>query len=264
MANNKECKAKIMLVEDNQTLRSVLKEYFQALKYSVDDFNNGQKAFDHFAKYKYDLCIFDILMKDMDGYTLLEQIRKIDDEVPVIFLTACTEREEKVKAFKLGCDDYVTKPFFTEELVLRMEAVLRRTKRAKKVKPTLHTSNEVYKFGNFTFDHASLELSHPLHTRTLTRKEAELLRLLCEQKNKLVPRDVILRQIWGTDDYAASRSMDVFLTKLRSYINIEPVDEKYLNKNPKIKSKYVEGFEPSVEIRNVHGTGFILKVKEEL
>ena len=263
MVSSKEYKAKIMLVEDNQTLRSVLKEYFQALKYSVDDFNNGQKAFDNFAKYKYDLCIFDIIMKDMTGYTLLEEIRKIDEDVPVIFLTACTEREEKVKAFKLGCDDYVTKPFFTEELVLRMEAVLRRTKRAKEVKPAMHLSNEVYKFGNFTFDYASLELSHPIQTRTLTRKEAELLRLLCEQKNKLLPREVILRQIWGTDDYAAGRSMDVFLTKIRSYLSIEPVDDKYLNKDPKSKNKYIEGFEPDVEIRNVHGTGFILKVKGE-
>ena len=106
-----------------------------------------------------------------------------------------------------------------------------------------------------------MQLIHPLKTRSLTRKEAELLRLLCENMNKLMPREVILRQIWGSDDYAAGRSIDVFLTKLRSYLAIEPIDEKYLNKDPKTKAKYVEGYEPDIEIHNVHGTGFIFKVK---
>ena len=178
-----------------------------------------------------------------------------------MFLTAKNEKEDRIKAFRLGCDDYMTKPFSAEELTLRIEAILRRTKRPKKVKPVIPHTNDIYHFGNFTFDFGSMQLVHPLKTRSLTRKEAELLRLLCENMNKLMPREVILRQIWGSDDYAAGRSMDVFLTKLRSYLAIEPIDEKYLNKDPKTKAKYVEGYEPDIEIHNVHGTGFIFKVK---
>ena len=259
--NAKEIKAKIMLVEDNQNLRNVLKDYLETLKFGVDDFSDSTSASNSFAKFKYDICVFDIVMKGKNGYELLQDIRKIDPEVPVMFLTARNEKEDRIKAFKLGCDDYMTKPFSAEELTLRIEAILRRTKRPKKVKPVIPHTNDVYHFGNFTFDFGSMQLIHPLKTRSLTRKEAELLRLLCENMNKLMPREVILRQIWGSDDYAAGRSMDVFLTKLRSYLAIEPIDEKYLNKDPKTKAKYVEGYEPDIEIHNVHGTGFIFKVK---
>lgn len=251
-----------MLVEDNVNLRSVLKEYFETLKYSVDDFSNGLEASEHFTKGRYDICIFDIIMQGKNGYELLTDIRQQDSDVPVMFLTARTEKEDKIKAFRMGCDDYLTKPFCTEELVLRIEAILRRCHRVKKPKTVLPPTNAVYKIGNYTFDYGSLQLTHPIKSRTLTRKEAELLRLLCENMNKLMPRDVMLRQIWGSADYANGRSMDVFITKLRAYLNLEPIDEKYLNKDPKSKSKYIDDFEPDIEIKNIHGTGFMLKVKE--
>lgn len=276
---SRDCKGKIMLVEDNQNLRSVLKEYFEALRYTVDDFGNGAIAKQEYAPYKYDICILDIIMQGIDGFDLLQEIRQKDQEVPVIFLTARTDKEDRIKAFKLGCDDYITKPFCTEELILRIEAILRRTRRSRKSPSSMVSDSydaagglaarlsgqegpTLFHIGNYVFDYSCLQLTHPLKTRNLTRKEAELLRLLCENVNKLMPRDVILRQIWGSADYANGRSMDVFLTKLRSYLSLDPVDEKYLNKDPKSKNKYVDGFEPNVEIRNIHGTGFILKVKE--
>lgn len=263
--NTNGVKARVMLVEDNQNLRSVLKEYFEALRYSVDDFNNGISAATSFSKNKYDICIFDIIMQGKDGYTLLEEIRQIDEDVPVVFLTAKSEKEYKIKAFRLGCDDYITKPFSTEELLLRMEAILRRTKKAKKVKALIpKPTGSIYKFGRFTFDNGSMQLIHPTLTRSLTRKEAELLRVLCEHKNKLIQREIILRQIWGNEEYTASRSMDVFITKLRAYISIDPEDEKHLNTDPKSKNRYEEGYEPTVEIKNVHGSGFLLKVREDM
>ncbi|MBO4645918.1 MAG: response regulator transcription factor [Bacteroidales bacterium] len=257
----KESKGRIMLVEDNQNLRNVLKDYLETLKYNVSDFSTGDKAAESFEKGRFDLCLFDIVMHGMNGFDLLAHIRKTDEHVPVVFLTARTEKEDKIRAFKLGCDDYITKPFSTEELTLRIAAILRRTRQPAKVKPVFKATGEIYTFGNFTFDHANLRLSHPLKVRTLTRKEAELLRLLCENINHLVPREEILRKIWGSDDYASGRSMDVFLTKLRSYLAIEPVEEKYINKDKNKRSKYIEGYEPDIEIKNVHGTGFLLKVK---
>lgn len=259
----RESKGKIMLVEDNQNLRHVLKDYLEALKYNVDDFSDGEAAFQSFEKFRYDICIFDIIMQKKNGYELLAAIRQVDEEVPVVFLTARNDKEDKIKAFRMGCDDYITKPFSTEELLLRIEAILRRTKKTKKVKPVIKPSNEIYTFGNYKFDFGGMQLEHPEKTRALTRKEAELLRLLCENKNKLLPRDVILRQIWGCDDYAAGRSMDVFLTKLRSYISLDPVDPKFINPDGGRKGRYVEGYEPPVEICNIHGTGFIFRVKED-
>lgn len=241
----KESRGKIMLVEDNQHLKNILKDYLETIKFRVDDFSDGIAALEAFSQYKYDICIFDIVMQGMTGFELIQEIRKKDEDIPVIFLTARNEKEDKIKAFKLGCDDYITKPFSTEEFVLRIEAILRRTRRQKARKPAFNQTPQTFEFGKFVFDTASLELRHPSKTRLLTRKEAELLRIFCENPNKLIPRDYILRHVWGTDDYATSRSMDVFLAKIRNYLNID-------NK-PDI--------EPDVEIKNVHGSGFILKVK---
>ena len=201
------------------------------------------------------------MMPDKDGFTLMQEIRKVDPDVPVIFLTAKSSKEDKIKGFKLGADDYITKPFSTEELALRIEAILRRTKRSKREDKNLY-EERVYKFGDFVFNYSAMQLIHPTKTRTLTRKEAELLKLLCEHQNKLLPREVILKEIWGDEDYSIGRSMDVFLTKLRSYINIEKVSKEHLNPNGGRRDKYKPGFEPRVEICNVHGTGFILKVRE--
>ncbi len=257
----KNSKGRIMLVDDSQTLRYVLRDYFEMLEYEVTDFNGGEAASKAFNRNQFDICIFDIMMPDKDGFTLLQDVRKIDPDIPVIFLTAKNQKEDIIKGFKLGCDDYITKPFSTEELELRIEAILRRTAKSKKEPKNLY-EERIYKFGDFEFNYSAMQLYHPLKTRTLTRKEAELLRLLCEHQNKLLHREVILKEVWGDEDYSVGRSMDVFLTKLRSYINIEKVDSQYLNPNGNRRNKYLPGHEPKVEICNVHGTGFILKVRE--
>lgn len=257
----KNTKGKIMLVEDSQNLRFVLKDYLEMLDYVVTDFNDGDTASKAFNRGLFDICILDIMMPDKDGFTLLQDIRKIDPDIPVIFLTAKADKEDKIRGFKLGCDDYITKPFSTEELSLRIEAILRRTKNTKRESRNLY-EERIYKFGDFVFNYSAMQLIHPSKIRTLTRKEAELLKLLCEHQNKLLPREVILKEIWGDEDYSVGRSMDVFLTKLRSYINIEKVSEEHINKDGGRRDRYKPGFEPKVEICNVHGTGFILKVRE--
>jgi len=254
-------KGKIMLVEDSQNLRYVLKDYLEMLSYNVMDFSDGTSALKAFNKGNFDICIFDVMMPDKDGFTLIQEVRKIDKEIPVIFLTAKANKEDKVKGFKLGCDDYIAKPFSTEELALRIEAILRRTRHNVQKSSDLY-QEIVYKFGDFVFNYSALQLDHPTVSRSLTRKEAELLKLLCEHQNKLLPRELILKEIWGDEDYSVGRSMDVFLTKLRSYINIEKVSKDHLNPNGGRRNKYKPGFEPKVEICNVHGTGFILKVKK--
>lgn len=249
-----------MMVEDSNNLRYVLRDYFEILGYDVVDFGDSESAIKAFPECNIDICLLDITLPDKDGFFLMQEIRKMDSEIPVVFLTAKSSKEDKIKGFKLGCDDYITKPFSTEELALRIDAILRRTK--NRVKETRSLFEEkVYHFGDFTFNYSTMLLEHPKMNRTLTRKEAELLRLLCEHKNKLLPREVILREIWGEEDYSIGRSMDVFLTKLRSYINIE-IDPSQLDPSSKRRRKYLQGYEPKVEIANVHGTGFILKVKE--
>jgi DNA-binding response OmpR family regulator len=255
-------KGKILLVEDSNNLRFVLRDYFEILDYEVIDFGEGVTAMKTFDEGKYDICLLDIMVPDRDGFSLIQDIKRIDPEVPVVFLTAKANKEDKIKGFKLGCDDYITKPFSTEELALRIEAILRRMQKLpRKVEKTLY-EEKIYTFGDFEFNYSAMQLTHPTKTRTLTRKEAELLKLLCEHQNKLLPREVILKEIWGEEDYSIGRSMDVFLTKLRSYINIEKVPDEYLNPEGGRRDKYKPGFEPRVEICNVHGTGFILKVRK--
>lgn len=257
----KETKGTIMLVEHSQNLRAVLKDYFEMLEYQVIDFSNSETAIKAFNQGIYDICLLDIIAEDKYGFEVIQDIRKIDPNIPVIFLTSYDAKEDRIKGFKLGCDDYVTKPFSTEELALRIEAILRRTKHNLPIVKNLY-EEKIYKFGNFVLNFSAMELVHPTKTRNLTRKEAELLKLLCEHKNKLLPREVILKEIWGDEDFSVGRSMDVFLTKLRSYINLEPVDPKYLNPEGGRRHKYIEGYEPAVQIVNVHGTGFMLKVRE--
>jgi DNA-binding response OmpR family regulator len=257
----KPSKGKIMLVEDSSNLRFVLKDYFEMLDYEVADFENGNVAIKSFNPGVFDICLLDIVMPEKDGFTLMQEIRKMDSDIPIILLTAKANKENRILGFKLGCDDYVVKPFSTEELALRIEAILRRTLRQATTTRSLY-EEKIFKFGDFVFNYSSMQLIHPKTTRILTKKEAELLKLLCEHQNKLLPREVILKEIWGNEDYSVGRSMDVFLTKLRSYINIEKIDESYLNPTGGRRNKYIAGHEPKVEICNVHGTGFILKVRD--
>lgn len=255
-------KGKIMLVDDSENLRYVIKEFFELSGYEVVDFNDGATAAKLFNTSIYDLCIIDITAVGKDGFSLLQDIRKIDSDIPIIMLTSSTSKDERIKGFKLGCDDYISKPFSIEELELRVQAILRRCR--KQPATTNHLYEEkIYKLGNFTFNYSGLQLIHPTITRTLTRKEAELLKLLLDHKNKLIPREIIMKEIWGEEDHAVGRSMDVFLTKLRSYLQVD--DDGHIMPKEKGKRKvvYQNGYEPLVEICNVHGSGFMIKIKEE-
>ena len=250
-----------MLVDESENLRYVIKDYFEMEGYEVVDFKDGEMAAKAYNTDLYDLCIIDIILPGKDGFTLLQDIRKIDDLTPIIVLTSHASKEERIKGFKLGCDDYVAKPFSIEELELRVQAILKRCKRGASMPKALY-EEKIYKMGNFTFNYSGMQLIHPTVTRTLTRKEAELLKLLLDHKNKLIPREIILKEVWGDEDQTVGRSMDVFLTKLRSYLQVDDIGHIM----PKVKGKrkvvYEEGYQPLVEICNAHGTGFILKVRE--
>ncbi|HNQ82499.1 MAG TPA: response regulator transcription factor [Bacteroidales bacterium] len=231
-------KPSILLVEDDPNLSLVLQDYLEMMNFDIHLCRNGKEGLDAFRHRKFNICILDIMMPVMDGFTLAEEIRKTDDTVPIVFLTAKSLKEDRIKGFRMGCDDYITKPFSTEELSLRIQAILKRCMnqpaRAEKEEPP------VYNLGNYIFDHKNLILSINGEQKVLTRKENALLKLLFEHQNQLLPREVALKSVWGNDDYFIGRSMDVFITKLRKYLKDDP----------------------SIFITNVHGTGFKLEVKK--
>lgn len=251
-------KEKVMLVDSSDNLRHVIKDYLEISGYDVMDFKDGGDADNVFNKGMFDICIIDVALKSYDGFKLLHNMRKLDKNVPIIVLSSYTAKECRIKGFMLGCDDYVTKPFSIEELELRMRAILRRCQAT--TPREYDTDDLVIKFGNFELNYTEMQLIHPKTIRTLTRKECELLKLLLDHKNKLVPREIILREVWGEDDNTTSRSMDVFMTKLRGYILIDCEDKVLPRKDGQRKVKYADGYQPTVEICNIHGTGFMLRV----
>ena len=254
-------KEKVMLVDSSDNLRRVIKDYLEMNGYLVTDFRDGTEANEQFNKGIFDICIIDVALRHYDGFRLLSNMRKIDKNVPIIVLSSAAAKEDRIKGFTMGCDDYVTKPFSIEELGLRVQAILRR---CKATAPREYVSeDETIKFGNFQLNYTEMQLIHPKITRTLTRKECELLKLMLDHKNKLVPREIILREVWGEDDNTTSRSMDVFMTKLRGYLIIDSED-RVLPKEPgQRKTKYADGYQPLVEICNIHGTGFMLRVLDK-
>ncbi|MDR2971324.1 MAG: response regulator transcription factor [Bacteroidales bacterium] len=257
----KNRKIKIMLVEDSQNLRAVLKDYFEMMNYDVVDFGDGESAIKGYHQGICDICLLDIGLPKKDGYAVINEIHNIHPELPVIFVTARDSKEDRIKGFKAGCDDYVTKPFSTEELLLRIEAILSRCGGNEKKK---NLQNEIiFTFGDFVFNYSEMQLIQGGNIRMLTRKEAQLLKLLYEHKNKLVPREILMKEIWGESKAALGRSLDVFLSKLRIYLKL---DSEYisdnLNEEGKRKNKFKPGYEPKVEIINVHGTGYLLKIRE--
>lgn len=254
-------KEKVMLVDSSDNLRHVIKDYLEMNGYLVTDFRDGTEANEQFNKGLFDICIIDVALRHYDGFRLLSNMRKIDKNVPIIVLSSAASKEDRIKGFTMGCDDYVTKPFSIEELGLRIQAILRR---CKATAPREYISeDETIKFGNFKLNYTEMQLIHPKITRTLTRKECELLKLMLDHKNKLVPREIILREVWGVDDHTTSRSMDVFMTKLRGYLIIDSED-RVLPKEPgQRKTKYADGYQPLVEICNIHGTGFMLRVLDK-
>lgn len=227
----------ILLAEDDPNLGILLRDFLQIVGYKVLHYTDGIAALAGFSD-QVDICVLDVMMPRMDGFTLSAEIRAKNPLIPVIFLTAKSLPEDRVKGFKAGCDDYITKPFSTEELQLRIEAILRRCQRSGKSLP--YQAGDLMQIGGYTFDHSNLTLKLGQESATLTRKEADLLLLLARHKNQLLTREFTLKTIWGTDDYFIGRSMDVFITKLR---------------------KHLKG-DPSIAITNVHGVGFRLEVPE--
>ncbi len=228
----------ILFVEDDTNLSMILKDYLEMVGYSVSHAADGEEGMTLFASHPFDLVILDVMMPKKDGFTLAGEIRSMNSRVPIIFLTAKNMKEDRIKGFQQGCDDYITKPFSTEELSLRIKAILKRCS-VPESKPQ-HDTTSLSSIGHFTFDSVNLLLTSPSEERRLTRKEASLLKLLCMNKNTLLSREVALETVWGENDYFIGRSMDVFITKLRKYLKSDP----------------------TVKIINVHGIGFKLEVNE--
>ena len=259
----KNKKAKVMLVENSQNLRSVLKDYFEMMGYDVLDFGDGESAIRSYRNGYCDICLLDIKLPKKDGYAVLRELHSITYDLPVIFVTEKDSKEDRIKGFKAGCDDYVTKPFSTEELLLRMEAILKRCK-GNNIKKTILDKDIVFLIGDFTFNYSELKLIKGEEIRMLTRKEAQLLKLLYEHKNKLVPREILLKEIWGDTKAAMGRSLDVFLSKLRIYLKSDsdeiPPETDTVGRGR--RSKPTPMHEPKVEVVNVHGTGYLLKIND--
>ncbi len=228
---------KILLVEDDPNLGQLLKEYLDVKGYETTLCRDGESGLRTFKKLtpnreEFDLCIFDVMMPKIDGYNLAEQVRELDEEIPIIFLTAKTMKEDAIQGFQVGADDYVTKPFSMEELLMRIKAILKRTSRADQEKE----QQTRFEIGEFTFDSDAQKLIRNGEEQKLTSKESALLRLLCLRKNQMLDRSIALKKIWFDDNYFNSRSMDVYITKLRKYLKPDP----------------------NLQIMNVHGQGFKL------
>lgn len=225
---------KILLAEDDPNLGELLKDYLELKgKYDVSLCQDGEQAIDQFKKEKYDLCILDVMMPKKDGFTVGKEVRRINQTIPIIFATAKGMMEDKTQAFELGGDDYITKPFRVEELLLRINALLKRATKEKE-----EDLADRFEIGNYFFDYISQVITFKGQQQKLSTKEAELLRLLCLKKNDVLTREEALVKIWHDDNYFTGRSMDVFLSKLRKYLKEDP----------------------NVEIVNVHGKGYKLLV----
>ncbi|MCX6249638.1 MAG: response regulator transcription factor [Bacteroidetes bacterium] len=223
---------KVLLAEDERNLGNILKSYLDAKGYTTSLCVNGQEAIDLFKKKEFDFCILDIMMPVKDGFEVAREIRAKDKKVPILFLTAKSMQEDKLKGFEVGADDYITKPFSMEELLVRIQAILRRTE--YKVKNVNNTN--IFRIGQYLFDFNRQVLSIHGTEHKLTSKEAGLLQLLCTNANEVLDRSVALNKVWNDDSYFNARSMDVYIVKLRKYLKEDP----------------------SVELINVHGIGFKL------
>jgi DNA-binding response OmpR family regulator len=225
---------KIFLVEDDLSFGSVLKSYLEINDYSVEWVDDGKYALDHFRKGVFNICILDIMLPHVDGFTIANEIRKINNEVPIIFLTAKKLKEDVLKGYGAGGDDYVTKPFDTDILLAKIRAILAR-------RDFQSATKDIYEIGNFVFNSRLRTLTIGEDEKKLSPKEAQLLELLAIHSNELISREMALKKIWGSDDYFTARSMDVYITKLRKFL-LE---------------------DPEIQIKNIHGAGFQLIVRED-
>lgn len=226
---------KILLAEDDKNLGTILKAYLEAKGFPTSLYINGKEALDAYQKKQFDFCIIDVMMPVKDGFTLAGEIRSMDKKIPILFLTAKSMQEDKLKGFEIGADDYLTKPFSMEELLARIRAIIRRASE----RSGSPARKEKYKIGKLIFDYNRQVLITGNKEEKLTSKESELLKLLCERMNDVLDRSIALKRIWQDDSYFNARSMDVYITKLRKYLKADP----------------------AVELINVHGVGFKLVVK---
>lgn len=225
---------KIFLVEDDLSFGSVLKSYLELNDYSVEWVDDGKYALDHFRKGLFNICILDIMLPHVDGFTIANEIRQINNEVPIIFLTAKKLKEDVLKGYGAGGDDYITKPFDTDILLAKIRAILAR-------RDFQTATKDIYEIGKFVFNSKLRTLTIGNTENKLSPKEAQLLELLVISQNELISREMALKKIWGSDDYFTARSMDVYITKLRKFLSVDP----------------------ALNIKNIHGAGFQLIVKED-
>jgi DNA-binding response OmpR family regulator len=224
-------KNKILLCEDDANLGMVLKNYLELNEYDVTLERDGRLGLAAFQREKFDICLLDVMMPNMDGFTLAEEIRDVDPDIPLFFLSAKTMKEDIIQGYKLGADDYITKPFDSEVLLLKIKAILKRNEEENRI-----NDNIEFDLGKYHFNPKLRELKHDDMTQTLSPKENELLKMLAEHKNDLLPRERALKKIWGSDTYFNGRSMDVYIAKLRKYLKDDT----------------------NIEIVNIHGNGFRL------
>jgi DNA-binding response OmpR family regulator len=227
-------KIKILLAEDDTNLGFVISDQLKEEGYHVTLTLDGVDALQRFNQDQFHICIFDVMMPKKDGFTLAKDIRKVNTEIPILFLTAKSMTEDKIEGFKIGGDDYLTKPFSFEELNLRIKSLLKRI--------NINESEEVekvFKIGNYVFDTENYAIQNPTFSKTLTKKEAQILTILCKHKNQVVSREIVMNGVWGIEDYFIGRSLDVFITKLRKYLS----EDK------------------NIQILNIHGIGFKLEVQ---
>jgi DNA-binding response OmpR family regulator len=230
-------KPQILYVEDDVFLSFVTKDNLELKGYSITFCKDGKEALDSFHQKTFDLCILDVMMPEMDGYTLARKIREVNEHIPILFLSAKSMKEDRISGLMAGGDDYITKPFSIEELCLKIEVFLKRSR----VSGSGKLNRGEIKLGNYIFDYKNIQLKFKTSAQRLTNREADLLKYLAENRNKVLKKEDILNEVWGDDSYFNSRSLDVFVSKLRKYLK----EDK------------------DIQINNVHGIGFVLSVNDE-
>jgi two-component system, OmpR family, response regulator VicR len=229
-------KAHLLYVEDDESLSFVTRDNLELQGYRITYCEDGRKALDIVRRQKFDLCILDVMLPEIDGFDVAREIRRFDTHVPILFLTAKSLKEDRIQGLKLGADDYITKPFSIEELILKIEVFLRRSKVIPSEAPP-H-----FMLGKYLLDYQNLSLVFEGRDRKLTQKEADLLRFFIQNQDQVLKRSEILEKLWGEDDYFLGRSLDVFISRLRKYLRQDP----------------------QLQIENIHGVGFRMNVKKNL
>lgn len=226
--------AKILYVEDDQSLAYITKDHLELNDYEVVHCEDGETAKETFNKEDFDICIFDVMLPKMDGFTLCEYVRQTNPHIPILMLTAKSLKEDRISGLKTGADDYITKPFSIEELILKIQIFLRRNKVSS------NNGNDNIQIGEYVFDPKNLSLKYHGKDRVLTQRESDLLKVLADNQGNVLKRSDILTRIWGEDDYFLGRSLDVFISRLRKYLSEDP----------------------NITIENIHSVGFKLNVKQ--